>query len=244
MVFFSKIFGKKEEEKTAVFKVEQPCKNFQELLERYCGIVLERQQSFYNEVIGNRDWNVDIDRESIRFGDDLEFKMQIIGTFSFSSETWLWSWANEASNLPPNLVQNALQLKQYGETHHISEFTEGSFDYSEEDLHKMGIIATGFCKADAYYLANYGQGVMVLTITDERIKASQKDEAAAVLTHFPNVISYFEMNHKNAFTSYLAEKNFQWKEVNNTITATRQGNTITASFDEHSRLVNLTGNAK
>lgn len=73
---------------------------------------------------------------------------------------------------------------------------------------KLGIVSAGFCKANAYYLVNYGQGIVVLTISDERIKAKQKDEAAAVLTHFPNVISYFEMNHKNAFTSYLAEKKF------------------------------------
>ena len=112
MGIFSNLFGNnKNNDKNE----KAPCKTQQELLECYGAIALEKQLPFYNDVVQDRGWGVDMDRGTITFGDDYEFPMQILGTFSFSSQTWLWAWANEASQIPKNLLKDSLELKKYGE---------------------------------------------------------------------------------------------------------------------------------
>ena len=239
MGIFSNLFGNnKNNDKNE----KAPCKTQQELLECYGAIALEKQLPFYNDVVQDRGWGVDMDRGTITFGDDYEFPMQILGTFSFSSQTWLWAWANEASQIPKNLLKDSLELKKYGEKHQIPFLTSSTFDFSEDELHQIGLIASGMFDADAYYLADYGQGVMVITMTSETIKSHQKNTVAQVLTNFPQFISYFEVNHKKAFCSYLDFKGFEWKQEDNEITTTQGKNSIKAVFDEQSRLVDLKGN--
>ncbi len=245
MGFFDKIFGKSRND----FKLEKeilleeiPCKTKQELLERYGAIALEKQPSFYNDVVQDRGWNADVAEGKISFGDDYEFEMQILGTFSYSSQTWLWAWGNEVSEIPENVMCQALQLKKYGEIHQNPFLTERTFDFSEDELHQIGLIASGMFDADAYYLADYGEGVMVITMEGEEIKKYHKDTAAQILTLFPEFISYFEMNHRNAFYQYLKLKRFDIYEQGKKITATRGGNVINASFDDENRLTELKGN--
>lgn len=241
MGFFDNIFGKSKSEKEFILE-ETPCKTQQELLERYGAIALEKQSSFYNDVVQYRGWNADIVEGKISFGDDYEFEMQILGTFSHSSQTWLWAWANEVSEIPENVMRQALQLRKYGETHQNSFLTERTFDFSENELHQIGLITSGMFGADAYYLADYGDGVMVVTMVGEEIKKHRKDTATQILTLFPEFISYFEVNHRNALYQYLKLKRFDISEQGEKITATRGGNVINASFDNENRLIELKGN--
>ena len=105
----------------------------------------------------------------------------------------------------------------------------------------MGIIATGLCHADAYYIADYGQGAMLLTVTDSRIQAVRNDIHDRVRFVFPQLISQFEMNHQNALISYLRTKGYTIQETKTTLTATKDSDIIQAEFDELSRLTNLKG---
>lgn len=99
-----------------------PCKSEQELLERFGCYGFEKQFAFY-DVIGDSDWQIDINQGVIHFNDDIVFSIQLLGSFSLSSETWLWSWNNEASQLPTPVIEQALGLKHYGEENDIDLFT-------------------------------------------------------------------------------------------------------------------------
>ncbi len=89
-----------------------PYKTEYELLERYGAIALDKQMNL-GEVIGGNNWNIDINAGEISFGTNLIFPIQVLGTFSHSSETWLWSWANTKSGFPENTIQQAQQLRKY-----------------------------------------------------------------------------------------------------------------------------------
>ena len=45
-------------------------------------------------VINGQPWQIDMQKQQIIFGDDLYFSIQILGRFSYASETWLWSWTS------------------------------------------------------------------------------------------------------------------------------------------------------
>ncbi|MDO7875496.1 hypothetical protein Q5H93_12200 [Hymenobacter sp. ASUV-10] len=217
-----------------------PAQTEQELLERYAALAFDKQNDVY-EVIGDNSWNVDMTAGTISFGPQLVFPMQVLGSFSHSSETWLWAWANEQSDLPEPLLAQARQLRAYGEQYSIELLTVSQFDATQTDLHAIGSIASGMFGASGYYLANYGQGTLVVTIQSEQIDEVAKNDFARITTVFPQVISVFEMRHRPAFIHYLSAKGYAIAEAADAVTATVDAGTLTATFDSLERLTNLQG---
>lgn len=244
MGFLKKLFGKEAEaEQPNEVKPPpnlRPCKTEQELIERFGGIGFEKQLDF-GDAIGNNNWNIDLQKGEISFGSDLVFPIQVLGSFSHGSETWLWAWANTQSNLPENILQQALHLKKYGEENEIDLLTSSEFDATINDLHLIGMTASGMFGANAYYIADYGNGAMVVTIKSSTLDKIRKDQHLKIATVFPQLISQFEMNHKAALLNYLAAKGYAVLDESRKLTGTKNENTITAEFDELNRLTKLNG---
>lgn len=212
----------------------------QELPERFGGIALEKQNHF-GEIIGNNNWNFDMGAGEISFGENLIFPKLILGTFSHSSETWLRAWANTGSGIPENLMRETLQLKNYGEKNDIDLLKINQFETTKDDLHKIGMIASGMFGASGYYLANYGQGTMCMTVKSEEIDKTFQSSQQKILTTFSQLISIYEMNHKNALKNYLLLNNYEISENAIILTGTKNGQTIKAEFGELSRPAKLNG---
>ncbi|MFB9079971.1 DUF6882 domain-containing protein [Flavobacterium procerum] len=246
MGLFNNFFKKKEDNTESALKPENGSIYFtseNDFLEKYGALALEKQRNLHN-VTGGLSWNVNMDTEEITFGEDLTFSMQVLGSFSHSSETWLWLWENKAGGYAESVMKEALLLKQYGEENNIDLLTVGKFDAVPNDLHLIGMIATTMFNLSGYYLGNYGQGTMVVTIKDESIDNTESEEFSRILTVFPELISTFEIqNHKNAFTNYLAQKGFELTPNGNEVKAEKDGNVINAAFNENNLLINLNANS-
>ena len=211
-----------------------------ELIEKYGGIALEKQRHFA-DIVSDLSWNVDIQTGEFSFGDRFTFPFQILGTFSHSSETWLWAWANERSGIPENLMQQALMLQKYGQDNGIDLLKNNQFNASKTNLHQIGLIALGMFNASGYYLANYGQGTMCVTIKSDKIDNSYENNHYFAMTVFQQLISLFEVNHRNALINYLQAKGYEIKETDNTLTGSKDGKIIKAEFDNLFRLTKLNG---
>jgi hypothetical protein len=241
MSIFKKLFGKEDDHQKdpAPQTTNQGSgKTEQELLEQYGVIGLDKQRNLY-AVIGDNAWNADLDKGEISFGGDLIFPIQVLGTFSHSSKTWLWGWANAKSNIPPNLLQQALQLKNYGEAHDIPLLKNSDFDAEINDLHLIGMIASGMFNTSAYYLADYGQGIMLVTFKSATIDKADSSDIARVSTVFPEFIGAFKVNHRIAFENYVKTKGYSVDLQEQQVVAEKNGTKITAIFDELSRLTRL-----
>jgi len=92
-----------------------------------------------------------------------------------------------------------------------------------------------------YYIADYGEGAMVVTIQSEKVDKIRQQNHHRIATVFPQLISQFEMNHNLALTNYLIAKDYQISENGTKLVARKNGQTITAEFDELSRLTKLNG---
>jgi hypothetical protein len=244
MGLFSKLFGQSDKPTpTDISKTQvntTPCKTEQEFIERYGGIALDKQLDF-GEVIGKNNWSVNMAQGTISFGQNLTFPVQVLGTISHSSQTWLWAWANTKSGLSESVIQQSLQLKKYGEENEIDLLRNDTFGFSKGELHVMGIIASGVFDSSAYYIADYGQGAMVVTIKDNIVEKARTNNHQRILSVFPQLIAQFDMDHKKGLTNYLTAKGYALTETENTVTGTKNGNTITGQFDDLSRLTKLNG---
>jgi len=238
MGFLNKLFGQstktEQQPNTESFITEQ------QLIEKYGGTVLHKQLDF-GDLIGENNWNINIEDQEISFGDDLVFPIQVLGTFSHSSKTWLWSWANSKSGLSDSIIKQALELKKYGEDNKIDILRNDTFGFSNEDLHLIGIIASGIHNSSAYYICDYGQGAMVVTIKSDKIDKLHKDNHLRIMTVFPQLISQFDLNHNLALTNYLTDRGYTILENEAKLKASKNEDTITAEFDDLSRLTKLNG---
>jgi len=211
-----------------------------ELIERYGALAMEKQL-FFAGIVGKMNWNVDVKAGEISFDNELTFPMQILGTFSHSSESWLWAWANTKSGLSEKVINLASELKNYGEKNKIDFLTESSFEIERDDLHYIGLIGVGISDSNGYYLGNYGAGTMCLTIESKEIEKKFPNDHISIFSTFPQLISQFEINHKKAFMHYLNQKKYKVEErEDNIIGISASGNEkVQAKFDKLERLTNL-----
>ena len=223
-------------------KTKSDFNTFLELLDQNAALSLEKQFIF-GDIIESKPWQLDMSLGTISF-EELTFPIQIIGSLSFNNNSWMWGWANTQSGIPENLLTQSNQLKNIGTDKNIVELTDAHFQVAEGFEHKIGMIACGLFNSKSYYCANYGQGTLVVTIDSDLIPEIDTNKAEKILTHFPQVISSIDVNHKDAFINYLIDKEFQIAITPNTVQAMKNESTITADFDALGRLTSLNGTIK
>ncbi|MDR2901425.1 MAG: hypothetical protein LBV20_07910 [Treponema sp.] len=210
-----------------------------ELIQKYAAFAMEKQLSFA-DIVGSKNWNVDINKGEISFDDEFVFPMQILGTFSHSSETWLWGWANTQSGIPEKLLEQSKLLQEYGHSHNIDFLTQEQFEIERDDMHRIGLLALGMFNADGYYLGNYGAGTMCLTISSDEIRKKFSNSHHSIFSVFSGLISQYEINHKDAFVNYLTQKEYQIEKNGTEIIGTKGKDIVKALFDTLDRLETLT----
>ena len=76
-------------------------------------------------------------------------KIQIVGTFSIKTDTWLWSWAN--SSILDNVKSKISQVKRFGEQHKIEKLITEKWPAEEVDAWEMTSIAAKILGAKGAY---------------------------------------------------------------------------------------------
>jgi hypothetical protein len=244
MNFLRKFFTRSEEEvkpaKVVSMKYPHFCKSEQELIERFGGIAFDKQVDIA-EIIGTNGWSLDMINCEINFGDDLVFPFQILGSFSRSSQSWLWAWANTQAEMSNHSLDHAIKLKKYGEDNNIDFLKVDHFEASNIDLHLIGLTASGMLNASGYYIADYGKGAMVFTLKSNVFEKVAKNDHERILTVFPQLISDFDVDHKVALKYYLEEKGYKITSEKNILIGVKGVNKITAEFNKDGLLAKLNG---
>ncbi|MCU0448700.1 MAG: hypothetical protein MUC97_02490 [Bernardetiaceae bacterium] len=244
MGFLDSLFGKKKAAPTSPATQPPPGPPLTELeaMNRFGGLALEKQLDF-GEQVGELAWRADVQLGTITFGETITYPMQILGTFSEGNQSWLWAWANAQSNLPAEVLRHALKLKQMGQENGLTLLKTPSFAFTANELHVLGCLASGLLGLDAYYIANYGQGAMLVGLQSPAIAQLRKDTHLRVFTVFPQLISQFEVEHRPALAHYLRAKGYMLTEAPGQLVGVRNGQTVTAQFDDQGRLTQLEGAA-
>jgi hypothetical protein len=197
------------------------------------------------DVIGDRSWDLDLDDGQIKFGDDLSFPVQVLGSHSFSDDTWLWAWANTAADLPEPVLQASKALRAAGERLGLRELTESKFAFGPITDHMLAMLCSGLSAGTAYFRAPYGQGaafVLLSGLPQQLFAPAAGPRAISVIT---DVISQFEVHHRKMVEAFLDQQGFQTTQSDGSLTATRpDGANIEMSFDDAGRIKEVTGTVR
>lgn len=215
--------------------------NYAELLHRCAAPAWDKQMYLGDLIKDEPRWDSDLGKGILTFG-KLAFRVQVLGSESDLSGTWLWGWANTESNLPPALFTAANQLREYGEQHKMPELTTSYHERSNTvNGHTLSMIASMVCAGNAYYRAPYDGGAVFMLIRDPHFPPQNYDPVKRITTYFPQVISAAGLrDHRLALYSY-----FDYYQADITTTTTEligrfsDGKALRANFDILGRLASL-----
>jgi hypothetical protein len=207
---------------------------------RHAAVSFGKQQRLAN-LVGSSVWHFDLSLGMLGFGNEHLWKVQILGTEAGNSQTWLWSWANEACNIPTQLRVSALTLRLLGQQHGIPEFSEPQFPLDVVNGHTLAMIASGVCRADAYYRCPYEGGAAFVLIQDPGFPSCTQPPLRRLVSVFPQAVSSLDIpDHHLALTGYLEYYGIPFQsEGNNVVVRENREPVLTAEFDACSRLTNL-----
>ena len=211
----------------------------QDLITRHGAASLDKQDALA-DLIGERGWGADLSTGQITFGDDYAFPIQMLGTESFASGTWLWGWANEASHIPEPLLRASQQVRAYGEQHGVAEFVQAQYELDEVGGHLPAMIASGLCNADAYYRGPYGQGAAFFLLTAPALREPSASSVVRIPRIFNTFIGQFDCDHRAALTAYAEYKGYSCEDRGPEVVCTspRDGE-LRATFDDLGRMTEM-----
>lgn len=183
-----------------------------EYLEKYALVSLEKQEKLARLTDGQLVVDFDLDAGRLRFSEGLEFRFQVLGTESDNTLNWLWAWAEEQEDLKSDLLTSSLQMKEWGAKAGIPEFTVPSVDLEKADGHLLSLIASEVCAASCYYQDSYDGGASFLLLFGGELERQPGFDVAGLSRQFSNLITLYELNHRNAFVSYLRAKGLPFTE--------------------------------
>ncbi len=210
-----------------------------ELFERHAALAFEKQLAL-GELLGEHDWWLDLNAGTISFSQRYTFPMQVLGTESEQSHTWLWAWANRQSNIPPRLLAAASALHDLGVREQITTLIEAQLSLDQISGHELAMLASGVTQADGYYRCPYEGGAAYVLISAPEIAALLSNEATRIISVFTQLIGIFALDHRRTLQAYLETKGYRLNASGNVVNAVGpQGATLRAVFDAVGRVQDL-----
>lgn len=196
-------------------------------------------------MLGDHDWQLDLEAGTIAFNRRHTFPIQVLGTESEISGTWLWAWANDISPIPSHLLQAANQLRTLGIQEHIPEFSNAELALDRTQGHQLAMVAIGVGQSSCYYRCAYDGGAAFVLIDAPDIQQHDNGSASRIIEVFNELISTFTLNHRKAFVAYLKYKEYKLAIKGSILEGVgSDGATIRATFDKYNRLSNISTTIK
>lgn len=209
--------------------------NFIEYLEQFALAALEKQDKL-DLLLGEQLHELDLDAGKIRFN-DRSIPVQVIGTESDNTLTWLWAWADEQTEIPSSLLQSAIQLRNWGGNANLTEFIRPSVDLDRVDGNAIAMIASQVCKASCFYRDAYEGGAVYHLLFDQAIDSRLPFDRARLLFRISDLFSRYDLNHKNTIIAYCRTAGLPHIVESNVVNcALDSGERMVAEFDEQGRL--------
>ena len=169
------------------------------------------------------------------------FAAQLLGTVAYNDRTWLWSWANEPSQIPSALTRDAQHPRDAGPA---TEWTTSQFalNLDNADEHRLAMASSGLLAVDAFYRGPYTGGAAFFLLRDERLRLLEPDGPRIVRTITEAISRGAITNHRAALIAYLTERGLRPQaDGEMAIMAMISGHKLRVVFDAQDRLANLGG---
>ncbi len=166
---------------------------------------LEKQDKF-NRLVGEHFAEFELDEGILKINNDLALPFQALGTQSDNTLTWLWAWSEEHAEVRPEQIRTALMLKEWGVENGVEAFCRPEVDIVQADGMMISLIAAEVCKASCYYRDAYEGGAAFVLLSGAAIDRQPPFELSGFMRAFNDLVSRYDLNHRNTVLSYFRTK--------------------------------------
>ncbi len=126
-------------------------------LARYYGLL---------DWLGDHRINIDLEKALIDFGDNRTFPIQLLGTESKISNTWLWSWANTKSQFPTYLIEAAEMMREHEFGVAVAELTTPQFSVDQVNGFELSLLGSSWIPGTVPFVYHYEDGSLHMLIEE------------------------------------------------------------------------------
>ena len=199
-------------------------KTLQDLIDESIFISTEYQARLA-ELTGDSEWSVDFSAPSFTLSSDdsVALSPYLLGTESESRGSWIWSW-QELGHFPDSVVSAAIQAREAGSQHGISELTTDELVLEDGLARRLTLATKAVTGIYAHYPVQAGAGVRAWLLLDGdllELEAPTVNRMGRVMAQALQTGT--AVNHLKAVDSYarLRGAHIEWDtEATAVITAT------------------------
>ncbi|MBC8142950.1 MAG: hypothetical protein H7Y38_16120 [Armatimonadetes bacterium] len=210
-------------------------------LEEYAFRIMENQLRMQEWLESHQfNWGLDLTAGRLTFKDAAtgapiaDLPMQLIGSQSDETNTWLWSWANEngGDGLPSSVTRLAASVRDFAAASGAdSRFTNAdTFPLPDANFgYEMSTVCAGFGGAFGYYRCPYDGGAAWVVIEAFPEAAAFPASPLLPTKAITGAISTFTLDHRAATQAYLGTPDASGVYANG----------MTVTFDAQGRIGNM-----
>lgn len=215
------------------------------------------KQLYLQAMYGKAGWSLDLSTGVLAFRrpheDPQQLYVQVLGTQSEDSGTWLWGWANVEQSFAAHLLTAAEEVRVFGEREGVRELVQHETPCTAViNGERIAAVASGVCRAGCTFRAAYPHGALHLLVRDPRFKRPVSQPIPRIVRVFPLFLKANpDVPARPALTAYLEFYRLQVDESADRIEAQATAESrnaigavaaraLTATFDSDGRLSELT----
>ena len=193
------------------------------------------------ELLGDRSWSLDVSAGVARFGDDLSFSVQLLGTESTEDRSWLWAWANDASGFPRRSIEACTSLKARSEAGAVPLLAKPLVALGDDlSGHEIALVASALCDALPYYRGPYDGGAVYVLLEGVPESVRGPYPPRRIANVLVEVISQFSVDHRTMASRFLLDQGFEFEGAAPAWRArAADGRGLDVSFDEQGRIIEI-----
>jgi hypothetical protein len=173
--------------------------------ERFALVAMEKRQKLLR-LADDQFLELDLDEGVARFSPSLVLPVQVLGTESDNSFTWLWAWAEEQTEMPERLIRSSREMQRWLEQQDLRELAAPSLDLDRADGTLLSCIATEVCRASAFYRDSYEGGALFLLLMSDQIDRQPGFTLAELAGSLLDLGSRYPFDHRSALAAYLRSR--------------------------------------
>ncbi|MBI2898769.1 MAG: hypothetical protein HYY17_01150 [Planctomycetes bacterium] len=171
-----------------------------------------------------------------RDGPRRQMTVQLLGSESEESNTWLWAWANDCVSVPERVRSLAIAIRQWGEKHQVDALVRPHLALGRFGGRHIAAAATVLSKGDGYYRAPYEGGAAYVVVQAPELR-SPSVPSVRIPRIFVETLSKDPIaDPRRALAGYLRSFGWDVRSSPERIEALANGESVfTASLDAQGR---------
>ena len=186
----------------------------------------------------NGEWEVDLQRGHIVFGDQLHADVHLLGSTDTVSGTWRWAWS-ELSDFSGPVVELAKAVRDYGQREGINNLTLDEFKAGDDDALSLVIAAKRITGHWVHYPLKTGTMTVWTLLDVQGLSDIEPTIRSVVKALAAGVKSGGIKDHRQALLDYAALRGFATAPLEgSSLRILLADGSADTDFDEQSRLTN------